>query len=685
MGASTPSVEGTGREWEEPARLSDVLGAEYAARGWFEARGEGYAFVSEEDLWGDAKVLEETLAEGWPGVRPDGEGGLEVSTRSASLGVGDYGRWDAGAPGLWFVGPVTWPRTRILIRQPLELEAGFRALHRGDEPPVRFRVLQALDFDLRWSGLEALFAERDPELIRELHRLGSDWQIEVGYPALDALIQTGTLDHGSLRRAWREAGEHERFPASSLGGEPVGSRGDAWNLERPLPTVVLSRWAVDAVEFESALKLLFAHQVRGLTDIHPRPDASRYAAGRCLLAVDPSAALLRIRSHRGPRFDLRGNPIPHDRVPALRALAYLPHGAAFRLLEAAAFGERIGSDDVSAAIRGLGVQDQPRSLAVLERFMAERGSEYHGAALCEALGWLSDPRALAVLKAEENTLGRRAPLEYARARWTHGDSWGRELVLYDLRGFIGDVVEDSVWGWFRRGTPPVPAVLRCEAPVVTALLRTWVEQTWPIRWDAYFDPPEGWEFRNPCLGFQAGDEPRVGVLAEVARRDPTWLGDLALEHMASDRIRARIQGANVFLALTGRTHGYSPARFASERREPLESLRRWWKANREQDRGAWMASYFLERGYSLETLDDRSAIPTLVDALGGTPTDHVLAVEQISRLVGMEFGPAPPRWSSSFGLSVHEPPTPEEQARNRAHIVAWLEGHGWFEGGTEPK
>jgi hypothetical protein len=160
------------------------------------------------------------------------------------------------------------------------------------------------------------------------------------------------------------------------------------------------------------------------------------------------------------------------------------------------------------------------------------------------------------------------------------------------------------------------------------------------------------------------------VLAEVARRDPRWLGDLCVGTMASPILVARCEAAAVFRELTGRLFDFDPVAFEAKRAPALGRLAMWWSDHRNETRDEWILSYFREQGIEIDSLDARESIPALVEALGRDRVLHDRAVEALTRITGHPFD------------------RHERMEQERAWIVEWLEARGWLEssdGDTSPR
>jgi hypothetical protein len=170
-------------------------------------------------------------------------------------------------------------------------------------------------------------------------------------------------------------------------------------------------------------------------------------------------------------------------------------------------------------------------------------------------------------------------------------------------------------------------------------------------------------------------------LGEVARRDPRWLAELALERMGARSLAARIGAAYVFRGLTARSFGFDPEAFEAERAAPLRAARAWWAEHKAETREQWLVSHFRERGFALESLRDKSALPVLVEALHADAFTHGLAIEQISALTGKYFGsyaqPALMYGGGSVGIGGGGYET-MSQERATIRVTGWLEARGLF-------
>jgi hypothetical protein len=198
------------------------------------------------------------------------------------------------------------------------------------------------------------------------------------------------------------------------------------------------------------------------------------------------------------------------------------------------------------------------------------------------------------------------------------------------------------------------ALCGVDDPRATAVLKKHVEDSWPM----------SVELEN-----YAGLSRRSTPLAEVARRDPHWLAELALREMGSRSLPARECGAQVFRRLTGYLGSYRAEAFASERVEPLQALQHWWDERKGRSREAWLLEYFRGKGFAMGRLD-KEALPVLGRALGSDFFTYNLAVEQISAVC------------QKFFVEFKEQESYQEQERMTVRIRGWLRARGFISGGN---
>src|SRR5262249_4421387 len=249
--------------------------------------------------------------------------------------------------------------------------------------------------------------------------------------------------------------------------------------------------------------------------------------------------------------------------------------------------------------------------------------ESAASALYDALGCVSDKRALDTLKDLEATAKYHSQLPYVRARARHGDPW----AIKELLTALAEPEKTSLLrkGWYSQDDAAT-ALVWVDTAEATAALKRYVRVTWPTRTWGPFSEARAWSSRD--LENYAGPSRRSTPLAEIARREPRWLAELALEQMAAPTLLARVTGAGIFRPLTGRLFDYKAEAFASERVEPLKRVAAWWAAHKTESREAWLLSYFREKGFAMTRLGHRESLPTLVRALEADFFTHNLAVEQ---------------------------------------------------------
>ena len=343
-----------------------------------------------------------------------------------------------------------------------------------------------------------------------------------------------------------------------------------------------------------------------------------------------------------------------------------PRSFAFATSHLAKIG--VGHTTYPEAVRAIARLNQPKSLEVLLGVIQQKGSldytraEYYFDALAE----LKDEQAVAEIRKLKKYTKYRATMKYVRALGKHGDPWAIDQLLRAADGKAAEtMLKDERW----YSTHDIIDALRfVDTPQATAALKRWVVSSWMTR-DRYQVGNSRMQSLNSQqyqrdLENSAGDERRTTVFGEVARRDPNWLADESLRHMASDFFPERIAGYHLFRSLTGRKMGFDPLAFHAERQPALAQLQAWWKEHRDEPRDQWLLSHFAEAGFPLERFD-ATAVSTLVKALEADEQTHELALEQLELITDLLF--------DIRDLSSHH-----QQLYNIMMVTGKLRARGWL-------
>lgn len=313
-----------------------------------------------------------------------------------------------------------------------------------------------------------------------------------------------------------------------------------------------------------------------------------------------------------------------------------------------------GGGTYASALRALGVQNAPGSLAAIQRLSKGcDGRQFDGLAV------LKDPGTLDYLKGFEQEIKKgehhRDEVPYLRARAMHGDPWAvKELLAAMEKPPATTYLTEYFWA----PEQVVKALCGVDAPEATEVLKRAVEESWPDKDRGYF----GVNYRGDLENY-SGAARRNTPLGEVARRDPHWLAALALRKMRDESHPARQFAEGVFQQLTGRIGDYHADAFKRDREEPLKQLEAWWAAHKTESREQWLTSFFKEQGYAIERLD-KSALPELTRALQADLFIHCLALEQISVICGKFFQ----RFEYRSGMA--------NKDAMRVRVIGWLSARG---------
>jgi hypothetical protein len=344
-------------------------------------------------------------------------------------------------------------------------------------------------------------------------------------------------------------------------------------------------------------------------------------------------------------------------------LGYMRDPKVFDKLLERVHGLSAGSSGIRQAVAAVGIQNDKRSLAALKDVANKLGENFESfdSGLIEGLRQLRDKDALAYLKELQPRIKYHAKLPYVRARAAHGDGWaiGQLLAAADVPAH-SDFLGNDFWNRQDVGY----ALCDVDTPEATAALKLFVQEQWPAKTNA-----EGWHYAA-YLGNAAGAARRQYPLGEIARRDPRWLAELALEKLNSPVPQARWFAADVFAQLTGHPVGFGNDAFASQRAAAQGELQTWWRAHREESREQWLVAAFRSRGFAMERLD-KNAIPVLVRALEGDALTHQLALEQISAICQKYF------------VNLPEQPSYQGQERINIRVTGWLRARGYLPAATQ--
>ncbi|MEM7396515.1 MAG: hypothetical protein AAF492_29640, partial [Verrucomicrobiota bacterium] len=202
----------------------------------------------------------------------------------------------------------------------------------------------------------------------------------------------------------------------------------------------------------------------------------------------------------------------------------------------------------------------------------------------------------------------------------------------------------------------IHGLVSVESEAATEALKQYVLDTWPRSGQG-----------TVYLENYAGSFRRSRALAEVARRDSTWLADLALKEMASGHLAARAFGFDVFRQIIGHSFDVRPKAFAAHRKGDLALIREWWIEHRGQTREAWLLSTFRKKGFVMDRLGHPDSLPVLVEALHADGLTHNLAVEQISVITG------------KFFTEFRTTPSYQGPERMTIRVIGWLKARGYIE------
>jgi hypothetical protein len=274
--------------------------------------------------------------------------------------------------------------------------------------------------------------------------------------------------------------------------------------------------------------------------------------------------------------------------------------------------------------------------------------------LMNALSDTGDGRAGDTVRSLALVSDERARRLFVRALVKLNDPWAvGESVKILSGGPSGQILHKGEYDTY--------SLTFVETPTVTEAFKKYLVSTWPTKIDKF-----SVKVQLPDLENYAGAGRRSSVLGELARRDPHWLAEFALEQMASDSPLARAAGFQVFQQLTGHAFAYDPMAFAAERAQALAKVAAWWKEHGNESREAWLRAYFHEHGFDLEHVWEPSSLPVLAAALASDPLTHSLALEQISVITGKYF--------STFKFAAAEQAI-QDQERENIRVLGWLRAH----------
>ncbi len=725
-----------------PPTLDDLLGADCAVVGHFAEKDGAVRFVPATVLWGDARIVEGLLKDEDFPVRIEENGGLTAWTWAGAEGLfSDSGRSpeDATQRAIWFFFKTS---PRDLASQPVELTEGFTSLHRARraKPPALFGLLQRLDFDMRRDAMEDLVADRDAEVLADLHRIALSRESLASFKALNVLIETRLLDADRFWSVWtdhpsretllkllkerdrdrvtrelRKAIEGETRPAELamllyLSQEDVDTSIRYLDHDEPdvrgraLGNLHANLWTLAREPAQASRRKALAERVLPLLEARRKVETSDailrwldriFEEEGGVPTAEPPAkyseeeerklVMSRLTSGQGgfatesagrevaDRFLAEG--FEHLRKAAedpnynakliYRGMGYVRHPSVFAHLVARAKAMREGDDAFPAALRAIGRQDPEGSFEVLKEILESRPRSFGVFELCgmfDALALVRDERALDLLKGMRDVVTQGSALAYVRARAAHGDPWAIQELLTGLHEpSQSELLE------YRAVDDVIGALLLLDTPEATEEIKRSVQRAWPGRWES-FEWPGPWGSVSMDMENCAADSRRGTPIGEVARRDPRWLAELALEFMGSSSMSARIYGAYVFQGLTGRSFGFRPEAFAAERAAALLLLKGWWAQHKTETREQWLLSHFREKGFPMARLNDKDSLPVLVKALAD-PLTHDLAVERISVITGKYFTTPPLRFSERMYGDGGD----GGQQRTTVRVTGWLE------------
>jgi len=343
-------------------------------------------------------------------------------------------------------------------------------------------------------------------------------------------------------------------------------------------------------------------------------------------------------------------------------LGYMPHEKCFAFIVQHSKEIHLGHRTFRSTLRALARQNNPRSYGELLRVKRDKignlGHDYQAQWFLSALGECRDPSAKEKLRELKSHADYHGRLAYVEALAKHGDPWAcTELIQFLENAEKCEILKKD---WCSRGNVAA-ALTYADTEAATDALKQRITATWPRTMRDHFCSTSWF---SQLMENYAGPRRRSTPIGEVARRDPSWLAELALVKMGSESLPSRELGYEVFRQLTGKSFDFRPKGFAHERKPPLLQLQRWWRANREKTREEWLLAYFRDKGFSIPHLWREESLPVLCEALSADSFTHNLAVEQISVITQKYFCPF--RLHRSY----------QGQEKMTIRVIGWLKARG---------
>ena len=293
---------------------------------------------------------------------------------------------------------------------------------------------------------------------------------------------------------------------------------------------------------------------------------------------------------------------------AVTALGYMRDERVFKFLT------KIETEvDLRVRLVAIARQNHKESLAELKKLIYpikdNFGNTWTAGYYFEALGMLDDNEPLEELRRLRDYGKGIARLSYVGALARHNERWAIQELIAALSGskdakFLN--AEEDQSNYWHNNSEVATWLILVDSKEATEALKRFARETWPEKIQDRFGSPANY----CCMQMQnwAGASRRSYPLGELARRDPQWLAELALDKMGSDKLPARQLGFEIFRQLTGRWFDYDPNAFEPQRKEPLKKLCAWWQENKSKSREEWLLSYFKEKGYIMKRLYDRESL-----------------------------------------------------------------------------